>query len=239
MIKKLENKIALVSGASQGIGRAAARLFAENGAEVFCCARSLEKLENLRNELAQNGAKIHIKKTDLGKSSEIAGLFEFILEKTDHLDTVVNSAGTFAKGRIDQLDEQAFDRVININLKAPFLICKFAIPLLAKSRGGTIVNISSLSGCFGLQKFEGFGAYDISKYGLWGLTEILDVELKDTNIRVNQVSPGGVDTDMFYAANGSDATPGLTPEDVANTILYLASDESAPLSGENLKLFGK
>ncbi|MBD3217079.1 MAG: SDR family NAD(P)-dependent oxidoreductase [candidate division Zixibacteria bacterium] len=239
MAGKLQNKIALVTGASKGIGRATVELFAEQGAEIFCPARSLEKLEELKKNLEQKGARIHIKQTDLGKSSEIEELFKFISDHADHLDSVVNCAGTFEGGRINEISVENFDKVINMNLRSPFLICKHAIPLLEKSGAGTIVNISSLSGCFGLQKFAGFGAYDISKYGLWGLTEILDVELKDKNIRVNQVSPGGVDTEMYYRATGATSKPGLEPHDVAGVILYLASDESAPLSGENLRLFGK
>ncbi|HEQ97759.1 MAG TPA: SDR family oxidoreductase [candidate division Zixibacteria bacterium] len=239
MAGKLENKIALVTGASKGIGRATVELFAEHGAEVFCPARSIDKLEELKSSLEKKGAKIHIKQTDLGKPSDINELFRFISANAEHLDTVVNAAGTFKRGRIDQIAESDFDEIININLKAAYLICQHAIPLLLKSGNGTIVNISSLSGCFGLQKFDGFGPYDISKYGLWGLTEILDVELKEKNIRVNQISPSGVDTEMHYRAFGPESNPPLTPRDVARVVLYLASDESAPLSGENLRLFGK
>jgi NAD(P)-dependent dehydrogenase (short-subunit alcohol dehydrogenase family) len=91
----------------------------------------------------------------------------------------------------------------------------------------------------GVEKFPTFGSYNISKYGLWGLTEILALELKQKNIRVNQVSPSGVDTELFYRAVPPGVQPSLSPEDVANIILYLASERSAPLSGENLRLFGK
>lgn len=239
MAGKLENKIALVTGASRGIGRATVELFAESGAAVFCPARSIDKLGELKSRLEKKGARIHIRQADLEKPSDIQELFKFISNNAEHLDIVVNAAGTFEHGRIDQFEPSDFDKVLAINLKAPFLICKHAIPLLLRSGRATIVNVSSLSGCFGLQKFQGFGPYDISKYGLWGLTEILDVELKEKNIRVNQVSPSGVDTEMFQRAFGPGAKPPLDPQDVARVILYLASDESAPLSGENLRLFGK
>lgn len=237
MINRLKNKIALVTGASRGIGRATVELFASHGAQVICCAQSKEKLNQMKEEIANTGGNILIKPLDLGIPSDIDDLFHFIQKHTDHLDIVVNAAGVFESSHMQNLSEALYDRVMAVNLKAPLLICRNAIPYLEKAGGGTIVNVSSLSGCFGLEKFEKFGAYNISKYGLWGLTEILAIELKKKNIRVNQVSPSGVDTDMYYAT-GATAKPPLTPRDVANIILYLASDESAPLSGENLKLLG-
>jgi NAD(P)-dependent dehydrogenase (short-subunit alcohol dehydrogenase family) len=237
MTKKLKNKIALITGASRGIGRATVELFASHGAQVIGCAQSKEKLTELKDELAKKGEKILIKPLDLGISSDIDELFDFIAENTDRLDIVVNAAAVFESAYMEHLSEAHYDRVMGVNLKAPLLICRNAIPYLERAGGGTIVNVSSLSGCFGLEKFEKYGAYNISKYGLWGLTEILAIELKSKNIRVNQVSPSGVDTDMYYAT-GATSKPPLTPKDVANIIFYLASDDSAPLSGENLKLLG-
>lgn len=239
MERQLDGKIALVTGASRGIGNAVVRLFAAQGAKIFCCARSEEKLRELRDKLSNQGADIYPKAIDLGKATEIDGLFEFISEHTDRIDIVINAAGNFARARIDEIDEADYDMVMNVNLKAPLMICRNAIPYMEKAGGGTIVNVSSLSGCFGLEKFPTFGTYNISKYGLWGLTEILALELKEKNIRVNQVSPSGVDTKLFYRAVPPGVEPSLSPEDVANIILYLASEKSAPLSGENLRLFGK
>jgi NAD(P)-dependent dehydrogenase (short-subunit alcohol dehydrogenase family) len=239
MERLLDGKIALVTGASRGIGNAVVRLFAAQGAEIFCCARSEKKLRELRDELSRQDSYILPKAIDLNKPSEIDGFFEFISEHTDILDIVVNAAGNFTRARIDEIDEADYDMVMNVNLKAPLLICRNSIPYMEKAGGGTIVNVSSLSGCFGLEKFPTFGSYNISKYGLWGLTEILALELKQKNIRVNQVSPSGVDTELYYRAVPPGVEPSLAPEDVANVILYLASDRSAPLTGENLRLFGK
>jgi NAD(P)-dependent dehydrogenase (short-subunit alcohol dehydrogenase family) len=239
MENQMENKLALVTGASQGIGRAVVKLMAAQGAEVFCCARNREKLESLKEEVKNDGGQIYIKSVDLAHPDEIVSFLEFIQEYTDHLDSVVNCAGMFEKATIEETSEAIFNRIINLNLKAPLLLSSSAIPLLRKSTSGTIVNVSSLSGCFGLPKFPGFGSYDISKYGLWGLTEIMAIELREDNIRVNQVSPSGVDTAMFRQASPPGVEPLLTPQEVAQTVLYLASDMSAPLSGENLRLFGK
>lgn len=239
MEKLLDGKIALVSGASRGIGGAVVRLFAAHRAKIFCCARSEDKLRELSDDLSNQGADIYIKAIDLSQPAEIAGLFEFISKHTDRIDTVINVAGNFKRARIDEIDEADYDMVMNINLKAPLLICRNSVPYMEKTGGGTIVNVSSLSGCFGLEKFPTFGSYNISKYGLWGLTEILALELKEKNIRVNQVSPSGVDTELFHRAIPPGIEPSLAPEDVANIILYLASENSAPLTGENLRLFGK
>ncbi len=235
----MDGKIALVTGASRGIGKAVVRLFTSHGAKIFCCARSEKKLLELRDTLSKQETDIYTKSIDLGKPAEIDGFFEFISEHTDKIDAVVNAAGNFVRARIDETDEADYDMVMNVNLKAPLLICRNSVPYMEKAGGGTIVNVSSLSGCFGLEKFPTFGSYNISKYGLWGLTEILALELKEKNIRVNQVSPSGVDTELFYRAVPPGVEPSLSPEDVANIILYLASEKSAPLTGENLRLFGK
>jgi NAD(P)-dependent dehydrogenase (short-subunit alcohol dehydrogenase family) len=237
MTRRLKNKIALVTGASRGIGRATVELFTSHGARVICVAQSREKLTRMKDELAGTNKKILVKPLDLGIPSDIDELFDFVGKHTDRLDIVVNAAAVFESSHIEHLSEALYDRVMAVNLKAPLLICRNAIPYLERSGGGTIVNVSSLSGCFGLEKFEKYGAYNMSKYGLWGLTEILALELKAKNIRVNQVSPSGVDTDMYYTT-GATSKPPLTPGEVANTIFYLASDDSAPLSGENLKLLG-
>lgn len=238
MEQQLLDKTAVVTGASRGIGRAIVEVFVAHGAEVFCCARNREDLEDLQQEINSAGGTVHIKAVDLALPEEIESFFDFVREQTDSIDTLVNSAGIFEKAKIEQTSEAIFNRVMNLNLKAPLLICRQAIAFLRKAGSATIVNISSLSGCFGLQKFPGFGSYDISKYGLWGLTEILALELAEYGIRVNQVSPSGVDTDMFRQASPPGVEPLLSPEDVARTVLYLASEQSSPLSGENLRLFG-
>jgi len=237
MEKLLEGKTALITGASRGTGQAVVKLFSSHGADIFCCARSEDKLVELRDNLNDEN-NIHIKKVDLGHVSEIESFFEFITANTETLDIVVNVAGIHIGSRIDSIQESDYNNIMDVNLKAPIMICRNAIPLMEKAGGGCIVNVSSLSGCFGLEKFESFGAYNISKYGLWGLTEILAIELKAKNIRVNQVSPSGVDTKMFYEAVPPGVQPSLSPMDVANTILYLASENSAPLTGENIRLFG-
>jgi len=239
MDKQLAGKKALVTGASRGIGRKVAELFCRHGAQVFCCARTREKLGELEAELQTKEGRVQTRQVDISDSSQIKSFFDFISKHTDTLDTVINAAGIHITSRIDAFTEADYNKIMDTNLKAPLLICRQAVPFLEKSGSGTIVNVSSLSGCFGIEKFEGFGLYDISKYGLWGLTEILALELKHKNIRVNQVSPSGVDTEMFWKAVPPGVKPSLSPLEVANIILYLAGNKSEPLSGENIRIFGK
>jgi 3-oxoacyl-[acyl-carrier protein] reductase len=144
------------------------------------------------------------------------------------VDILINNAAVFASGRSSEFPIERFQHLLDINLLAPYYLCQKVVPMMDSERWGTIVNVSSFSGCFGVTKFPGFGAYNISKYGLWGLTEILALENKERNIRVNQISLSGVDTEMFKQAAPPGIKANLTPEQVAGEILYLASDESAP-----------
>jgi phosphatidylserine synthase len=126
--------------------------------------------------------------------------------------------------------------MLDINVTAPLYLSQKAIAMMNAEKGGTIVNISSYSGCFNVSKFPQFGAYNISKYALWGLTEILALENKNRNIRINQLSPSGVDTQMLQQAMGSRVGAEFAPEDVAEKVLFLASDDSAPMTGQNLMM---
>ena len=238
MADKFKNKFVLISGAGRGIGKACVKAFLQEGATVIGCSKTKANLTKLAEEVPQYRNNLRLIAIDLSKSSEIDILFRFVNERTSLLHSVINCAGMHKASLIAELNEADYDAVMNVNLKAPVMICRQAIPLLEKAEWATIVNISSLSGCVGLEKFPGFGIYDISKYGLYGLTEILALELKDTKIRVNQISPSGVNTDMFYQAVPPGVKPLLSPEQVARTVLYLAGPDSSPINGENIKLIG-
>ena len=236
MPDKFKNKFVLITGAGRGIGRACVKALLAEGAAVIGCSKNKINLTRLAEELPQYRNNLHLISIDLSQSSEIDLLFRFVNERTSLLHSVINCAAIHRAAFMADLCEEDYDAVLNVNLKAPALICRRAIPFLEKTGAATIVNISSLSGCVGLEKYPRFGTYNISKYGLYGLTEILALELKDRRIRVNQVSPSGVDTDMFYEAVPPGVKPFLKPEQVAGTVLYLAGEDSAPISGENIKL---
>jgi 3-oxoacyl-[acyl-carrier protein] reductase len=181
---------------------------------------------------ARPDCKVLTESLDLGKHELIDQLFEKLISTKLPIDILINNAGVFHRAQMSDLKIPDLQRVLQINLLAPLYLAHIVLPAMPPS--GTIVNISSLSGCLDYQKFPGFGAYNISKYGLWGLTEILALENKDRGIRVNQLSLSGVDTQMFYEASPPGMKPQLSPEQVAEKILFLASADSHPMTGENI-----
>lgn len=235
-MNKLEHKTALITGGGRGIGRATAELFAQNGAKVIIAARTESELRETAANCSKAGVKVLWKPVDLGKPEQIDLLFEEIEGAFPSLDILINNAAKFDSGLMSDYDIARFRNMLDLNLIAPFYLSQKAVAMMNPKSGGSIVNISSFSGCFNTVKFPGFGAYNISKYGLWGLTEILAIELKSKNIRVNQVSPSGVDTRMFEQA----VPPGLKaeyqPVDIARKILELVSDESSGITGQNIMM---
>jgi NAD(P)-dependent dehydrogenase (short-subunit alcohol dehydrogenase family) len=235
----LFGKTTLITGAGRGIGRATATLFASEGANLILVARSQAQLDETA-ALCRAGrpdAGITIVPTDLSDSAQIDWLFQ-MLGNDAPIDILINNAAMFAAGPAAEFPVEQFHRLLDLNLLAPYHLCQKVIPLMASRGGGAIVNISSLSGCFGTTKFPGFGPYNISKYGLWGLTEILALENRKHNVRVNQISLSGVETQMFHEAAPPGVVAQLTPDQVAEEILYLASESSAPHTGGNLILDG-
>jgi NAD(P)-dependent dehydrogenase (short-subunit alcohol dehydrogenase family) len=134
------------------------------------------------------------------------------------------------------MDVETWDRVIAVNLRGTFLCCREAFRIMSEQKGGVIVNISSLSGVKGVEKFPGLSAYNVSKSGVAGLTEILAVEGKPYNIRVCAVSPGAVDTEMLRQA-APHLKAGMTPEDLADILLFIVDDTGRMLNGSNIELF--
>lgn len=240
-VKRLFGRTALITGAGRGIGRATAMMFAEQGADLILVARTALQLDETTALCKTINSEVRVLSvpTDLADLRQIDRLFAVINERGMTVDILINNAAVFASGLSSEFPINQFQRLLDINLLAPYYLCQKAIPLMVKRRWGMIVNVSSFSGCFGTTKFPTFGAYNISKYGLWGLTEILAQENKELNIRVNQISLSGVDTQMFIEAAPPGVKADLTPEQVAREILYLASDESAPMTGGNLILDGK
>ncbi len=231
----------MVTGSGRGIGRAAALLFTREGGRLVLVARTLEQLEEtaaLCREIAAACDPL-IMPADLSDHRQIGRVFADLTNRGIRIDVLVNNAASFVSGPVSQFSLEEFQYLLAVNLHAPFLLSQRVIPMMIERGGGAIINVSSLSGCFGTAKFPGFGAYNISKYGLWGLTEILALENRQHNIRVNQISLSGVDTQMFREAAPPGVKADLTPEQVAREILYLVSEESAPITGNNLILDGR
>lgn len=212
--KSLENKVALVTGSSRGIGFAVARSLADLGAKVALCARDPERLERAAAQLRGAGANVAAIPVDLRNTNEIAPLVKKVEESLGAIEILVNNAGIGYFAPIQEASEANWDAVLDTNLKAVFLLSKAVAPGMIQRRGGHIVNIGSLSG---KSAFAGGAIYCASKWGLLGLTQCAAEDLRQYGIRVSAVLPGSVATD-FSPHTGKDTSKMLQPEDVAHAV---------------------
>jgi len=237
-MKKLENRIALITGAGRGIGMATAVQFAREGADLILISRTADELSETANLCLAHKVNVFTATVDLAEKRAIDHLFENLPDDFARIGILINNAARFIAGRIDEFSFEDFQSMLQTNLIAPYYLSQKVIRIMKNNSGGNIINISTYSGLPGAQKFPEFGIYGITKYALWGLTEYLAVENREFNIRVNQLSPSGVDTRMYKEASPPGIPPDLSPTEVARQILYLASDDSFPLSGANITLEG-
>lgn len=232
----IAGKVAIITGASRGIGRAAAVRFAAAGAAVVMAARDMEALAAHMREIEAAGGRALAVATDVSDEASVAALFARTAETFGPVDILVNSAGAVANVPFEQMETATWDEVIGVNLRGTFLCCREAFRSMIPRGGGVIVNLSSLSGVRGVEKFPGLSAYNTSKFGVAGLSEILAVEGRPHTIRVVAVSPGAVDTEMLREA-APHLKAGMTPEEMANILLFLVGPDARPLSGTNLEIF--
>jgi NAD(P)-dependent dehydrogenase (short-subunit alcohol dehydrogenase family) len=247
LLSDTKNKVALITGASSGIGRATGKAFAARGTRVVLAARRVDDLAGLVAEIeAQGGAATFIK-TDVSVAKDVERMVAHAIEKYGRLDYAVNNAGIEGKFTgITDLNEEDWDQVIDINLKGTFLCLKHeAKAMLAGGRSGAIVNVGSVNSFLG---FAGGSAYVASKHGLIGLTSSVSAELAPHGIRVNLVCPGFIDTPMHHRLRGIvgddlydkvliprvHARRAGRPEEIAQTIVFLCSDEASYISGTTL-----
>lgn len=227
--RALEGRAALVTGASSGLGRAAAITLARAGADVALVARSAKELQSAKEEISKTGRRALTLPTDLAKEEETVAAVEQTIEALGRIDVMVNAAGTDAPGMVEDLGVEGWDRTLNVNLRAPFLLSKAAFPHMREAGGGTIVNISSVAGKKG---WANASAYCASKFGLTGLTEALADEGKEHGIRAIILYPGamatnwGVFTPEERQQNEPKEAPPtqvLAPERVAEFIAWFAA----------------
>src|SRR5215203_4224598 len=228
----LKGKVALVTGASQGLGRALALAFAREGARVVVNARSEDSVRPIAEEAESAGAEVLAVAADVSKDSDAERLIGETVQRFGRIDVLVNNAGILGpRVAIEEYPEDEWRRVIDANLTGPFLVSKAAIPHM--SEGGSIINLVSGVSVEGRAEW---GAYSVSKFGLEGLNQILAAELEERGIRVNAVDPGGMRTDMrANAYPEEDPMNRITPEENVGVFLYLASDESRNVTGQRFK----
>ncbi len=228
----LESKVAMITGASQGLGRALALAYAKEGAQVVINARSEESIRPVAEEAESFGAEVLALAADVSKSADVEKLVGAAVERFGRIDVLVNNAGLLGpRVAIVEYPEDEWRRVIDANLTGPFLVSKAAIPHMPE--GGSIVNVVSGVSVEGRAEW---GAYSVSKFGVEGLTQILAAELEERGIRANAVDPGGMRTEMRAAAYPEeDPMTRISPEENTGVFLYLASDESGGVTGKRFK----
>lgn len=241
----LDGKIALITGASRGIGRGIAQLFAAEGAQVaFTYSSSAAPAEELEKELTAAGAKVKAYKSNAASFSDCEELVAKVLEDFGGLDILINNAGITKDNLLMRMGEEDFDKVIEVNLKSIFNMTKAVQRTLLKQRNGSIINMSSVVGVKGN---AGQTNYAASKAGIIGFSKSVALELGSRNIRCNVIAPGFIETEMTgqldekVVQGWRDAIPlkrGGTPEDVAQACLFLGSDLSSYITGQVLQVDG-
>jgi NAD(P)-dependent dehydrogenase (short-subunit alcohol dehydrogenase family) len=243
----MNGKVALITGASSGIGRATGEAFVARGAKVVLAARREHELATLTTEIEAQGGKASFVVTDVAIAKDVERMVAHAIETFGRLDYAVNNAGIEGKlAGITDLPEQDWDRVLDTNLKGTFLCLKYeALAMLAGGHGGAIVNVGSVNSFLG---FPGGSAYVASKHGQVGLTTSVSAELAPQGIRVNLVCPGFIDTPMHHRLRGivgDDLYDKVLiprvhtrragrPDEIAQTIVFMCSDEASYISGTTL-----
>jgi NAD(P)-dependent dehydrogenase (short-subunit alcohol dehydrogenase family) len=233
MIVDLNGKVAIVTGGGRGIGRATALQLADAGARVAICARTEGEVQSVATERSS----IDSLAGDVSDAIFVQRLVDTVMQTHGRIDILVNNAAMLGRAPIAQLDPDLWDRVMEVNLRGAYLLSRAVFQQMSHQQppGGSIVNMGSLSGVRGPEKFPGLAAYNVSKAGVIALSDILAVEGKPFDIRVNAVSPGAVETAMLREA-GHGLKARATPDDVARTILFLVSDASRPMTGANIEI---
>ena len=242
---RFKNQVAVVTGAAKGIGRSIALALIDEGAKVVPVDVDREALRSLQVEAEKRGGQILPVACDIEKSSNVKAMVEEVLGTFGRIDLLVNNAGIIRRGTIETVGEDDWDRVIAVNLKGTFNCCKAVVGTMKRQRSGTIVNVSSIAGKIGdITSAPGYGS---SKAGSDALMKTLARHLAPSGIRVNAVAPHAIETEMsaqWSEAKRREVIAGIPlgrlgrPQDVAEAVLFLASDAASFITGEILDVNG-
>ena len=226
---KLKDKVALVTGAGRGIGKAVALAFAREGAKVAVCSRTGEEIAQTVEEIRKLNAECEGWVSDVSEEEPVRKMVEAALGKFGRIDVLVNNAGVMTRPvPATELEVRKWDYTIAVNLRGPFLVTRSVLPAMQRQKSGSIINVSSM---VGREAYANFLAYATSKAGLEGFTMTLAAETRGDHIRVNSVEPG-------YVATKLTGFRGSKPESVTDVFVYLASDDSRAVTGQQLTASG-
>jgi NAD(P)-dependent dehydrogenase (short-subunit alcohol dehydrogenase family) len=247
---RLAGKVAIITGAGAGIGRATALLFAKEGAKVVVADRDSERGAETVSIIREDGGEATFIQVDVSQAADAERMARATVETYGKLDILVNNAGIYTQGSVVEMTEEDWDRILDVNLRGVFLCSKYCIPEMIKGGGGSVVNIGSEAGIVGIQNQV---AYNVSKSGVIALTKSTGLDFAAHNVRVNCLCPGRTLTPLVEKVIAEAQDPESTqraleedrplkrmgrPEEIAAGILYLASDESLYATGSILSIDG-
>ncbi|MDD2371208.1 MAG: SDR family NAD(P)-dependent oxidoreductase [Firmicutes bacterium] len=238
---KLKNKIAIVTGGTLGIGEAIAREFAREGAQLIILGRNTDRGTSVCKDISSEfGVKTEFYQIDLNDSSAIKKTMDDIIKKYSNIDILVNNAGIATQGTVESLDEEQWDAIFRVNVKAPYLICKYIVPVMRNNGSGSIINIGSSAGLVGAW---GLHAYSATKGAIIQLTKSMAAQYAKENIRVNALCPGATATPLLDNIDQEfikmiPMQRMANPIEIAKGAVFLASGDSSFMTGANLVIDG-
>jgi 3-oxoacyl-[acyl-carrier protein] reductase len=243
--KRVNEKVAIVTGGAQGIGQGICLRLAEEGARVAIFDMNLEEARKTAQEIERAGGTALTLKVDVTKSAEVEAAVKQVVSKFGKVDILVNNAGVAVSSSVSKMSEETWDKVQDVNLKGAFLCCRAVIPYMKERRSGKIVNIASIAA---LRGGIGLAHYSASKAGLVALTQGLAMELGHRNINVNAVGPGIISTSLLEQMTSPELREHFksniplrrigVPRDIADAVLFLVSDEASYITGQCLYVCG-
>lgn len=229
----LAGKVALITGAGRGIGRAIANRFVRDGVQVALVARSADQLDDAAREISDNGGIAIPIPTDITDESQVASMVATAEQELGPIDILVNNAGIMVLKPIIETSLEEWNKVMDTNLVGVFLCSKYVMPSMMARKTGRIINIGSMAGRRG---YPAQGAYCCSKHGLYGLSKVMSIECQPYGIRVNMVSPGGVLTELseslLSSRGATQSSEWMTSEEVADGVYYVATQEGPAMTDE-------